>query len=382
MALKVKAFDQYDLGTLKADTFTNRLIRYCWESTLSLSTIASYPFTSKDVIPHVFYGGARAGNIGGPLVKIKRLQQFFPEHLLNYNLVYALSNAAYLSPFALRLLSKKNIPLVLNQNGVFYPGWYAGNWRGMNAQMAHSYHRADYVFWQSDFCRRAANKFLGHREGPGETLFNAVDTSLFMPGKNRRSSEIFTFLLTGNINKHLSYRVESSLLGLKVARDNGLDARINIAGILSKEVLDISHALIKKLGLSKSVIFIGPYTQQNAPEIYQSADAYIMTKYLDPCPNTVLEAMSCGLPVLYSNSGGISELVGDAAGVGLTVPEVWESAIYVPSKEAIAEGMILVSQRHVAMKTEARRRAVEMFDIAQWIEKHEEVFRKLLESRS
>jgi len=381
MALKVKAFDRYDLGILKADTFTNRLIRYCWESTLSLSAIASYPFTSKDAIPHVFYGGARAGNIGGPLVKIKRLQQFFPEHLLNYNLVYALSNAAYLSPLALRLLSKNKIPLVLNQNGVFYPGWYAGNWRNMNAQMAHAYHHADYVFWQSNFCRRAANKFLGQREGPGEILFNAVDTNLFVPN-DKKSSEMFTFLLTGNINKHLSYRVESSLLGLKVARDSGLDAKINIAGILSKEVLEIAHALIKKLRLSKYVIFLGQYSQKSAPAIYQSADAYIMTKYLDPCPNTVLEAMSCGLPIIYSDSGGVPELVGKAAGVGLAVPEVWESAIYAPSKESIAEGMLLVSHNHEAMKKEARRRAVDMFDIVQWIEKHDHIFRKLLELRS
>ena len=26
----------------------------------------------------VYYGGARSGNVGGPLVKLKRLQQFFP----------------------------------------------------------------------------------------------------------------------------------------------------------------------------------------------------------------------------------------------------------------------------------------------------------------
>jgi glycosyltransferase involved in cell wall biosynthesis len=95
-----------------------------------------------------------------------------------------------------------------------------------------------------------------------------------------------------------------------------------------------------------------------------------------------LEAMSCGLPIIYSDSGGIPELVGEAAGVGLAVPEVWESAIYVPSIESIAEGMLLVSKNHAVMKKEARRRAVDMFDIVQWIEKHDHIFRKLLELRS
>ena len=40
-----------------------------------------------------------------------------------------------------------------------------------------------------------------------------------------------------------------------------------------------------------------------------------MLKYKDPCPNSVIEAMSCGLPILYSNSGGLPELVNNRCGV-------------------------------------------------------------------
>ena len=39
-----------------------------------------------------------------------------------------------------------------------------------------------------------------------------------------------------------------------------------------------------------------------------------MLKYKDPCPNSVIEAMSCGLPILYSNSGGLPELVNNGCG--------------------------------------------------------------------
>ena len=49
-----------------------------------------------------------------------------------------------------------------------------------------------------------------------------------------------------------------------------------------------------------------------------------MLKYKDPCPNTVIEALSCGLPVLYSKSGGLPELVNNSCGVGLTVKNSWE----------------------------------------------------------
>ena len=61
---------------------------------------------------------------------------------------------------------------------------------------------------------------------------------------------------------------------------------------------------------SESIRFLGAYNASKAPAIYQAADAYLMMKYNDPCPNTVLEALASGLPVLYSASGGVPELVG------------------------------------------------------------------------
>jgi len=38
----------------------------------------------------------------------------------------------------------------------------------------------------------------------------------------------------------------------------------------------------------------------------------------EACPNHVLEAMACGLPVLYKDSGATKELVGDWAGLAVT----------------------------------------------------------------
>ena len=46
----------------------------------------------------VFYGGGFSGNYGGAFVKIKRLQEYFPPNYLDFNIVYKLSNAIFLSP--------------------------------------------------------------------------------------------------------------------------------------------------------------------------------------------------------------------------------------------------------------------------------------------
>ena len=321
----------------------------------------------------VFYGGARAGNLGGPLVKVKRLQQFFPEHRWRFGIVYALSNAPYLPKLALSALKARNIPVVLNQNGVFYPGWFGDGWEAQNRTMAEAYHQASYVFWQSEFCRRSADKFLGNRSGPGEVLYNAVDTSYFCPAANR-SSQSFRFLVTGKIGKHLGYRLGSTIEGLARARKSGLDAKLIIAGWV--EDLRGTQTWIEQCGLEDHVDLIGQYAQENAADIYRGADAYVITKYLDPCPNSVIEAMSSGLPILYSDSGGIRELVGSSAGIGLAVPEDWNE-IHVPTCADIGYGMLKIAENAKNMGEEARARATAKFDIKAWIGRHSEIFDNL-----
>ncbi len=356
--------------------FGKSLLRSCWRGGLLVHTLFAPARIRRFPTPRIFYGGARSGNLGGPLVKVKRLQSYFPQHLWNYNLAYVLSNAPYLPTAALDLLRSWRVPIVLNQNGVFYPGWYAADWRRKNQVMSQAYHRANFVFWQSEFCRRSADKFLGKRVGEGEILFNAIDINRFVPVENHVNHP-FVFLLTGKIGRHLAYRLESTIAGLAHARNAGLDAKLLIAGWI--EDTSTVRLLVERHRLSDHVISMGTYTQEQAPLIYQRADAYVMTKYLDPCPNTVIEALACGLPVLYSASGGVPELVGEDAGIGLPVPEEWHT-VHVPSAEAIAEGMLKIAASRQSMSCAARERAARCFNIRNWINRHLQVFAQLLEA--
>lgn len=355
------------------------VLRIGYRAVQGIRLAAAMPVVGGGSEARVFYGGAFTGDSGGPLVKVARLKEHFPEHCWRFNIVYALSNAPYLPRAAMALLRARRVPIVLNQNGVFYPGWYDGDWRGMNSVMAQGYHLADYVLWQSDFCRRAADRFLGERQGAGEILYNAVDTVRFSPVP-RPSGQPFTFLVTGKIASHMAYRLRSTLEGLAWARAQGLQARLTIAGGIDLGARLQTEDHLRSLGLADVVTITGPYTQAAAPDVYRAADAYVMTKYLDPCPNTVLEAMACGLPVLYSASGGVPELVGVDAGIGLPVPEDWER-IHVPGAAAVGEGMIRIAAAVGPMAVTARQRAVERFDIVAWVARHRAVFGAVLEGR-
>lgn len=356
-----------------------RLLRWGYGAALTLQTYATA--RRRGGAARVWYGGARIGDVGGTLVKLRRLSARFPERRADYNLVYLLSNAPYLAPAALRRLRARRVPIVLNQNGVFYPAWFDGDCAAMNARMAAAYHAADHVFWQSAFCRLSADRFLGPRAGAGEILHNAVDTRAFAPPpRTERRDGAFTFLMTGKFDRHMAYRPLAAIEALARARRGGLESRLVVAGRMDPELRAQLEASAARHGVTSAVALTGTYGQTQAPAIYAAADAYLALTYNDACPNAVIEAMACGLPVLYSNSGGTPELVGDEAGVPLDVEPGWDR-IHVPDSTAIAAGMAAVAAGRDAMAAAARARAVARFDIETWLARHDAVFGALLGER-
>ena len=99
--------------------------------------------------------------------------------------------------------------------------------------------------------------------------------------------------------------------------------------------------------------------------------------YKDNCPTSVLEAMSCGLPIIYSASGGIPELVDNYSGIGLEVESSW-SEVKTPKTSKIVNGMKKIIENKKFMSEAARVRAVENFDIQFWKKRHEFIFNFLV----
>ena len=160
------------------------------------------------------------------------------------------------------------------------------------------------------------------------------------------------------------------------------DVRLLVTGRLPKgraSGADDSEAktLAWQLGVQNRVSFLGPYTQADAPGIFQRADILLHTKYNDPCPTVVIEAMACGLPVVYSKSGGVPELVGDEAGIGLPAEIGWERDDP-PDSDRMAGAVLEAAARRTEMGEAARQRAVERFSVNEWIDRHRAVFARLI----
>jgi phosphatidylinositol alpha-1,6-mannosyltransferase len=69
------------------------------------------------------------------------------------------------------------------------------------------------------------------------------------------------------------------------------------------------QALAEELGISDRVHFAGYVSNQDLPKFYRSVDAFILPSDTESFGLVFAEAMSCGLPILASNVGGIPEIV-------------------------------------------------------------------------
>ena len=103
---------------------------------------------------------------------------------------------------------------------------------------------------------------------------------------------------------------------------------------------------------------IPPVPSEELAEIIKQHDIYITASENDPCSNALLEALSCGLPALYLNSGGHPELVGmgglpfeGADDFMLQLEalvndyEIYQNLIVVPTIKQVAEKYLAVMKK-------------------------------------
>jgi glycosyltransferase involved in cell wall biosynthesis len=323
----------------------------------------------------VFYGHDRVPALGEPVAggtaKFQRLATRFPNHPTDFTLLYISTTwlPRDLRPLV-RIARRRRAPIILNQNGVAYPGWAGAATEELNRPYRHALLAADHVLYQSEFCKASADTFLGEPSGPWEVLYNAVDVDHFMPPEEP-ATDGPVLLLGGDQTQ--SYRLELALRTFALVLASEPDARLLVTGRLVSR----PEPLLDELGLRGRVEFTGRYAQSDAPQLLRRAQLLLHTKVKDPCPSAVIEAMACGLPVVYPASGGTVELVGDEAGIGVAHPDTWERD-EPPAPEELADAVAAVLADRDRYAAAARRRAVERFALEPWLARHGELFEELV----
>lgn len=137
---------------------------------------------------------------------------------------------------------------------------------------------------------------------------NVVDTNYFY-FKRKEKNKIFRWL-------HVSTMFPLKNVDKIIHTFNKISAKRNdweliICGPINKEY----QQLVKQLNLQSSIKFIGEINYEDVAKQMQQSDAFIMFSRHENFPCVIIEALCCGLPVVASNVGGISEAVNKTNGI-------------------------------------------------------------------
>lgn len=129
------------------------------------------------------------------------------------------------------------------------------------------------------------------------------------------------------------YDNETAIRAFALVHSRYPDATLTIAG--SGPEAGTLQALTDHLALSTAVTFTGRLEPQAMANLYREADIAINPSLVDNMPNSVLEALASGIPVVSTNVGGVPYIVSDG-----------ETALLVPARspEAMASAITRLIQ--------------------------------------
>lgn len=222
---------------------------------------------------------------------------------------------------------------------------------------------ADRVIYQSQFIRQWWEDWYGVADAPASVIINGVDLDTYTPaGEHGRPTDKFRMLL-----------LEGSLArGL----NSGLFHAVSVAEKMSTkypmEIVvagTVDEATQRKMQSSVPVKFLGTVPREEIPKLARSSHLMYCAEVNPPCPNSVIESLACGLPIIGFDTGSLKELVGDEAGV--IVPygaNPWK--LEAPDVEALAVSAGEVIGKQSQFRAAARKRAEAEFGLDKMVESY------------
>jgi glycosyltransferase involved in cell wall biosynthesis len=146
---------------------------------------------------------------------------------------------------------------------------------------------------------------------------NIIDLDTFYPAPEPSADAVFTLVITRNLEP--IYGLDTAIRALALVRETIPDIQLKIAG--SGPQRAELEQLAERLGVGSAVVFVGRLERAQIVDLYHSAHAMLNPSRVDNMPNSVLEAMACGLPVISTNVGGVPYIVQDGQTAVLVPPD-------------------------------------------------------------
>lgn len=224
---------------------------------------------------------------------------------------------------------------------------------------------ADRIVYQSEFAKSWWQTVYHTTPSPSQIIYNGVDLNQYSPvGPGQPPDDRIRLLLVeahvgGGYERGLENAVNLTRALLQAGHPN---VELAVAGQVPDE--------LKKLWDQQGGVpidWLGVVPRERIPEVDRSAHLLFSSDLNAACPNSVIEAMACGLPVAGFATGSLPELVqGDAGRVAPYGSNYWNL------EAPVIDGLVQAAQEIMAdlprFREAARRKAEEKFSTEKMVD--------------
>ena len=266
---------------------------------------------------------------------------------------------------------------------------------------------ADRVVYQSEFVRDWWVRRYGAVRGEGTVIYNGVDLGTYQPAGPEMppADRVRVLVVEGSLAegqeaglpwaldfaRALGERVRAgpsipgALTGTRASQSTALSLDTPLRGYSTigpaqgKRVELVIAARVSPqqqaywaANSSVPVQFLGVIPRDQIPALDRSAHIYFSAEVNPPCPNSVIEALACGLPVAGFAMGALPELVTAEAGcLAVYGGDPWK--LDPPDISSLAEAAVGVLEDRPRYSAAARERAEALFGLDEMVERYLDV---------
>lgn len=222
--------------------------------------------------------------------------------------------------------------------------------------------QADHIVYQSAFTEGWWDKVYGKAPCPSTIIHNGVDLNNFSPDLNFQlpGDRIRILVVEGHFGGGYEVGLENAIRFCSALRERiGQPVELILAG-------DPGKTLPLKYVSLDWIEWKGVVSRADLPGLYHSAHLLFSADINASCPNAVIEALACGLPVVGYETGSLTELLGDDCGAIASYgadPTALQPANPLPLVESAFR--VLAERKRFGLN--ARRRAAEDFGLEQMV---------------
>lgn len=243
--------------------------------------------------------------IGGPTTFMQNLQTYLDRH--NFSYLPSFKDAKIF--FVVHTCPVSTVDKIKSQGGyiiqrlggTYYPSKHGEKYIELNQNAKKIYlDYADAVIFQNQYCRDQCFEMFGRREDY-QIIVNGTDKSIFYPAQSQKNTRIqgrIQFVTTGRFRN--IDMIEPVVKALDLVK-NQLDFEFKVIG-------PVVNPSLKPYFQRSYLRHIETLSLSEIAEVLRTSDVFIYSHLNPPCPNSIVEAVSCGIPIVGFDSGSMAEL--------------------------------------------------------------------------